>query len=455
MIVRILLRLEIGGDVVALVSGGDPFIRVRVADAIGLEARRIRRSPQRQILAAKMCRRAPHRLLLLRIGVDGLHHVDAPAEIRHVGRIVRAGRQFVPLAGLGVVDVVGARQDVEPKDVADGRRVARHRHRPDVTPPGEQRPRPGQELLEGGGAGIGVELVGRLVGQTVDHVLDRPYPARVVDARLHRVDVEQPCLVVGVLDVGGGAALQEIEAESAPALGRVEIAVEVLALELLALEELVNHGDLLPGLRRTPVALVSGVLPGLGEIGIGEDVGTVVHGVAIAVDASPIDFAVPSADRRPEVVDVVVREVDQLLHPVGHFRREALAEDIALEGSTHLGDVEIDRAGCDRLVQARVVVGLREIDPGDLGTGIGLPRLQEAAEQEVVHVLVVEPHESEFDALEFTGLDGGFGAPEAKLADLLPIGVSRGTVPGAGNLHDLLAQCQFVCRHVRGPCRLR
>ena len=83
-------------------------------------------------------------------------------------------------------------------------------------------------------------------------------------------------------------------------------------------------------------------------------------------------------------------------------------------GRAHLEDVEIDRAGRDRLLQARVVVGLRKVDPGDLGAGIGLPRLQEAAEQQVVQVLVVEAHEGELDALELAFLDVGLGRRRGK-----------------------------------------
>ncbi|OWK18520.1 hypothetical protein AJ88_06240 [Mesorhizobium amorphae CCBAU 01583] len=66
---------------------------------------------------------------------------------------------------------------------------------------------------------------------------------------------------------------------------------------------------------------------------------------------------------------------------------------------------------------------MRQIDPADLGAGIGLPRLQEAAEQHIVQVLVVEAHEGELDAGKFAFLDVGLGRFEAKLADLLEVGV--------------------------------
>ena len=91
-------------------------------------------------------------------------------------------------------------------------------------------------------------------------------------------------------------------------------------------------------------------------------------------------------------------------------------------------------------MQARVVVGLREVDPLDRRAGIGLPRLEEAAEQNVVQVLVVEAHEGEFDALELAGLHVGLGRPQAHLADLLEVGVGRGPFADAGDLQDFDAQ---------------
>ena len=69
-----------------------------------------------------------------------------------------------------------------------------------------------------------------------------------------------------MLGIGGGAAAEEIEAEPAPGLRRVEVAVDVLALELLALEELGHGLDLLPGLRHAPFARVAGVLPGFRQV---------------------------------------------------------------------------------------------------------------------------------------------------------------------------------------------
>ena len=146
--------------------------------------------------------------------------------------------------------------------------------------------------------------------------------------------------------------------------------------------------------------------------------------MAVAVDRDAVGLAVPGADRRLQVADIVVH-FDLGLDPVGHFRCQALAADIAFEGRAHLDDVEVDRAGRDRLLQSRVVVGLGEVDPGDLGAGIGLPRLEEAAEEEVVQVLIVEAHEAQLDAAELALLDAGLGRPQAQLADLLPVGIRR------------------------------
>ncbi len=164
------------------------------------------------------------------------------------------------------------------------------------------------------------------------------------------------------------------------------------------------------------------VLPGLGEVGIGEIVGAVVEVVAVAVDRDAIDLAVPGADRRLQVADIVVH-VDLGRDPVGHLGSEPLAADVALERRAHLEDVEIDRAGRDRLLQPRVVVGLGKVDPGDLRAGVLLPRLEKAPKQEVVQILIVEAHEGELDALELARLDVGLGRLEAERADLLPVGV--------------------------------
>jgi hypothetical protein len=234
VVVGVGLRGEIVADEVLVVAGPDPLVDVEVAVAVGLEARRIGHRPERQVLAAEMRGRAPRRLLLLGVAVDPGHDVDAPAEIGHVGRVVRPARQPLPGARLGIVDVVRARQDREAADIADHRGIVGLGVRADVAPPGQHRAGAGEELLEAGGAGIGIELVGWLRGQRVDHVLDGADPGRVVDPRLHRVDVEQPRLVARVLGVGRRPAAEEVEAEAAPGLGRVEIAVGVLAGELLA-----------------------------------------------------------------------------------------------------------------------------------------------------------------------------------------------------------------------------
>jgi len=75
----------------------------------------------------------------------------------------------VPLAGLGVVDVVRTRQDREPDRVADNRGVGGLGVRTDIAPPAQHRAGARQELLEAGGAGIRVDLIGWL---GVEHVLN-------------------------------------------------------------------------------------------------------------------------------------------------------------------------------------------------------------------------------------------------------------------------------------------
>src|SRR5207302_2718283 len=125
-------------------------------------------------------------------------------------------RELFPLAGLGIVDVVGSGQDVEPDEIADDGGVARFSHLADISPPGDHRANAGQELLEAGGVRIGVELVGRFGWQRIDDVLDSANPGRVVDARLHRIHIEKPSLVVRMLRVSRGAAAEEIESEPTP-----------------------------------------------------------------------------------------------------------------------------------------------------------------------------------------------------------------------------------------------
>ena len=64
-----------------------------------------------------------------------------------------------------------------------------------------------------------------------------------------------------------------------------------------------------------------------------------------------MDFAVPGADRRLQIIYVVI-EVDLLHHPVGHCRQKVLDPHIAFERRAHFNDVEVDGAGGDRLLQA-------------------------------------------------------------------------------------------------------
>ena len=99
-----------------------------------------------------------------------------------------------------------------------------------------------------------IELIGRFRRQCVDHILDRTHESRVVDPGLHRVDIEEPSLVVGMLGVSRGAAFEEVESKAAPALGRIEIAIGILPGDLFAFEELGDFLHLLPGVGNAPVA---------------------------------------------------------------------------------------------------------------------------------------------------------------------------------------------------------
>ena len=148
----------------------------------------------------------------------------------------------------------------------------------------------------------------------------------VVDERLH-VLVEQPVLFARILGVGRRAAACEVELEPAPRLWLIEEAVDVLALDLtLALEELGDHSNLLPGFWNPPgrkARLVLPVPPLFCEIGIGEHVGADVYGVAVAVDGDAMDLAVPRADRRLQIINVVV-EIDLRLHHSGMLDSRSL-----------------------------------------------------------------------------------------------------------------------------------
>ena len=141
--------------------------------------------------------------------------------------------------------------------------------------------------------------------------------------------------------------------ESDGRLRRVEEAIDVLALELLALEELGDRLHLLPGPRRAPLleaGLVFPILPLPGEIGVGEDVGADIERVAVAVDAYAMELAVPCADWGLEKIDIVV-DIDLLPDPVRHFREQIPYAHVALERRGHLENVEVDDAGFDRMLQ--------------------------------------------------------------------------------------------------------
>ncbi|OWK18521.1 hypothetical protein AJ88_06245 [Mesorhizobium amorphae CCBAU 01583] len=179
-------------------------------------------------------------------------------------------------------------------------------------------------------------MILRFERQRVDHVLDCAHPSRVVYTRFHRIRIEQPRLVIRVLGISTGTAAKEVEAETAPGLGRVEITEDVLALHLLALEELGHGLHLLPGLRHAPLrqaCLVAAIgFPGCCQIRVGEHVGAVVEVVRVAVDGDAVLLAIPGADRRLQIGHNVLH-VDLVLDPVRHFRGEALAADVASKGA--------------------------------------------------------------------------------------------------------------------------
>ena len=124
------------------------------------------------------------------------------------------------------------------------------------------------------------------------------------------------------------------------------------------------------------------------------------------------------------VADEVVR-LDLFSDPGWHLVEKPLACRISFERGAHFDDVEIDRSGRDRLLQTRIVVRLGEIDPVDGGARVGLPRLEESAKQEVVEILVVQPHKGQFNTGELPFVHPFLRGPEAHLADLLPVGIGR------------------------------
>ena len=92
----------------------------------------------------------------------------------------------------------------------------------------------------------------------------------------------------------------------------------------------------------------------------------------VAVDGDAVGLAFPGAHRRLEIVNVVVH-VDLVLDPVRHFGCQSLAKNITFKGRAHLDDVEIDGSRRDGLLQARIVIGLSEVDPIDGSAGVILP----------------------------------------------------------------------------------
>ena len=83
-----------------------------------------------------------------------------------------------------------------------------------------------------------------------------------------------------------------------------------------------------------------------------------------------------------------------------------------------------------------------------------LPRFQEATEEQVVQILVVQSHEGELDALEFAFPDVGLGRAEAEFADLLPVSVGWRAFAHTGDLRDLSPQIGLRQRKL-GECAER
>ncbi len=249
-----------------------------------------------------------------------------------------------------------------------------------------------------------------------------------------------------MLDIGRRAVLEEVEAEAAPALQRVEVATRTEARQrvCLALEELGMRVDEVPGHGHLPRAAVALLGPGCGPLLVIVVVRAIGVGVSVAVDGDAVRLAIPGADRRPEVVDVVVH-VDLLCDPVGHLVKQAAPGGVALEWRAHLEDVEVNGAGGDRLLQLGVVVGLRQVDPADRGPGVVLPWLEEATEQEVVKVLVVESHECQFDILALTLGHVGLGRAQGQLTDRLPVGIGRAAHAHARDRQDLGSHVGVLC----------
>ena len=194
--------------------------------------------------------------------------------------------------------------------------------------------------------------------------------------------------------------------------------------------------DLFPGGGLLPRRGVARRRPGFGEFRVLVVILAIGEGVAVAVDRHAVGLAIPGADGRFQVVHVIVH-IDHVLDPVGHLAGHASAQNVAFERRAHLDDVEIDGTGCNRLLQTRVVIGLRQVDPVDLGAGIGLPGFQETTEQEVVQVLVVQTHEGQFDTLKLAFRDDLLDRPKAQFADFLPIRIGGRAHADAGNLQDL------------------
>jgi len=175
-----------------------------------------------------------------------------------------------------------------------------------------------------------------------------------------------------MLGIGGSTAGEEVPAKSSAWLTDVEDAVEILAIELLAVQELRHCLDLLPSLGRPPFAPTTVCSPFATQILVGKYVGPIVQVVSVTVDRHAIRLSIPGAHRGLEELHVVAH-VNLFGDPVWHRRGESFAENVTFPGCAAFKNVEVDRATGNTLLNAGEDFRLRQIDPLDFGPGVLLP----------------------------------------------------------------------------------
>src|SRR5215203_2260925 len=194
---------------------------------------------------------APGRLVDARVH-RSLHDVDTPADVRLVRGKVGAARERFPRFRRVVIHVIRTRQDAEHDLVLNHRLVAGVNVCPDIAPPVDHRADAAKKLGKSGYVEVGIDLICWLIRERVDDVLRSTYERLIVDVWRHGSRIEQPCLVVWMLRVSSRAAGKEVPAESATGFADVEYSVEVLTVQLLAVQEVGHSLHLLPGLRGPP-----------------------------------------------------------------------------------------------------------------------------------------------------------------------------------------------------------